>query len=105
MTSDGIQRVSGDLTTDSAARVNAQQLLNAPPAARTREQGLRLLAISDVSTLPDRRIAAFAVFNDPVRPPGGPETALVVFSSRSGGWLLDDWVDFSIVAPATPATA
>jgi hypothetical protein len=42
--------------------------------------------------------AAFAAFNDPARPPGGPETALIVFSSRSGGWLLDDWVDFSIVS-------
>jgi hypothetical protein len=92
---------------DAWSRVDAQRLLTAQPAARTREDCLRLLAISDVSTLPDGRVAAFAVFNDRARPPGGSEAAaaLVIHSPRAGGWLLDDWVDFSIVAPATPATA
>lgn len=102
MTAHGVQRVYGTLATDSTARVDAQRLLTARPAVRTREDSLRLLAISDVSTLPDGRVAAFTVFNDPARPPGGPETALVVYSSRTGGWLLDDWVDFSIVPTAPP---
>ncbi len=98
------QRVYGRLTTDALARVAAQARLTAPPESRAQDQWLRLLAVSDVSTLPDGRTAAFVVFNDPALPPGGPETAPVVSSPRAGGWLLDDWVDFSIVAPATPAT-
>jgi hypothetical protein len=97
MTSHGIQRVFGSLTIDSATRVAAQARLTAPPVKRTRDQLLRLLAVSDVSVLPDGRVAAFVVFNDPVLPTGGPETVLVVYSPHAGGWFLDDWVDFSIV--------
>jgi hypothetical protein len=105
MTSRGIQRVFAGLTTDAMTRVAAQARLTAEPEARDRDQWLRLLAVSDVSTLPDGRVAAFVVFNDPVLPPSGAETVLVVYSQGGGGWLLDDWIDFSIVPLPTPTGA
>ncbi len=66
------------------------------PDRRLARTPSRLLAVTDVSLRPDGRVAAFAVINDPLPPPG-PETLLLVFAHEEGRWLPDDWVDFSIV--------
>ena len=82
--------------------------LQAAPEPRAAEFLTRLMTVTDVSVLPDGRVAAFVVFNEPLLPPGGPETLLFVFANQDGQWLVDDWIDFSIVpanfgAEATPA--
>ena len=55
--------------------------------------------------LPDGRVAAFVVLNEPLLPPAGPETLLFVFANQDGQWLVDDWIDFSIVPPNFGAEA
>jgi hypothetical protein len=61
---------------------------------------IRLLAITDVSLLPDGRVAAFVINNEPLLPPRGPETLLFVFSQgEDGRWLIDDYHDFTVIAP------
>ena len=69
---------------------------------------IRLIAVTDVSLLPDGRAAAFVITNEPLLPPRGPEALLFVFSQgEDGRWLIDDYHDFTIIAPdgdtATPA--
>jgi hypothetical protein len=66
---------------------------------------IRLLAVTDVSILPDGRVAAFVINNEPLLPPRGPETLLFVYSqSEDGAWLIDDYYDFTIVNPAAAGT-
>ncbi len=70
---------------------------------------IRLLAVTDVSILPDGRVAAFVINNEPLLPPRGPETLLFVFvQGDDGGWLVDDYYDFTIIDPgaadATPVS-
>jgi len=103
ITDHGIQRLYGGLTVDPAARQDATARLAASPQPRSEEDWIRLLAVSDVSTLPDGRVATFVTINDPLLPPGGPETVLLLFAEtrvggQNRGWVLDDWVDFSIVS-------
>lgn len=107
MTEAGMQRVYGGLTTDLAARHAAKTRLAASPQPRAEEECIRLLAVSDVSTLPDGRVATFVTMRDPLVPPGGPKTVLMVFAdtivaNQSRAWLLDDWVDFSMAPVAMP---
>lgn len=67
-----------------------------------REEGdfIRLIAVTDVSVLADGRVAAFVVNNEPVLPPRGPETLLFVYSlADDGTWMIDDYFDFTIIAP------
>jgi hypothetical protein len=66
------------------------------------------MTVTDASTLPDGRVAAFVIINEPLLPPAGPETLLFIFADQDGQWLVDDWIDFSIVpanfgAEGTPA--
>lgn len=71
-----------------------------------REEGdlIRLLAVTDVSVLPDGRVAAFVVNNEPLLPPRGPETLLFIFSEGENGWVIDDYYDFTIIAPEAEGT-
>jgi hypothetical protein len=108
MTDNGVTRAFWGLTIDQENRDLARERLQAAPEPRAAEFLTRLMTVTDVSTLPDGRVAAFVVFNEPLLPPGGPETLLFVFANQDGEWLVDDWIDFSIVpanfgAESTPA--
>jgi hypothetical protein len=97
MTENGIKRAYWAITVDQASRDAARQRLAAAPQARDEEGLVRLIAVTDVSKLPDGRYAAFIVINEPLLPPPGPETLLFIFTNEEGVWKVDDWVDFSIV--------
>jgi hypothetical protein len=108
MTDDGVKRAFWGLTIDAENRELAKARLPAAPEPRALEFLTRLMTVTDVSTLPDGRVAAFVVFNEPLLPPPGPETLLFIFANEDGRWLVDDWIDFSIVpanfgAEGTPA--
>ena len=99
MTENGIKRTFWGLTIDEENRGLARERIAAEPAPRIKDALARLIAVTDASTLPDGRIAAFVVINEPLLPPTGPETLLFIFANQDGQWLLDDYVDFSIVPP------
>lgn len=108
MTENGVKRSYWGLTIDEENRTLAQERLQAPPEPRAVDFYVRLLAVTDVSTLPDGRVAAFVVINEPLLAPPGPETLLFILTNQDGQWLVDDFIDFSIVPPgwgaeATPA--
>jgi hypothetical protein len=108
MTENGVRRAYWGLTIDAENRELARTRITAPPEPRAEEALVRLITVTDVSLLPDGRIAAFVVLNEPLLPPTGHETLLFVFANQDGRWLVDDWIDFSIVPPnygmeATPA--
>ena len=98
MTEAGVRRVYWGLTIDEENRDLARQRIPAPPERRADAFLIQLITITDVSVLPDGRVASFVVMNEPLLPPGGPETLLFVFANQEGQWLLDDLVDFSIVS-------
>jgi hypothetical protein len=109
MTENGVRRAYWGLTIDAENRELARTRITAPPEPRAEEVLARLITVTDVSLLPDGRIAAFVVLNEPLLPPPGPETLLFVFANQDGRWLVDDWIDFSIVPPnygmeATPTS-
>ena len=109
MTENGVRRAYWGLTIDPENRALARTRIAAPPEPRTEDALVRLITVTDVSVLPDGRIAAFVVLNEPLLPPSGPETLLFVFANQDGHWLVDDWIDFSIVPPdfgkeATPTS-
>ena len=109
MTESGVQRAYWGLTIDEENRELARTRIAAAPEPRAEEALVRLITVTDVSTLPDGRISAFVVLNEPLLPPAGPETLLFVFANQDGQWLVDDWIDFSIVPPdfgaeATPSS-
>jgi len=108
MTENGVRRAYWGLTIDTENRELARTRITAPPEPRAEDALVRLITVTDVSLLPDGRIAAFVVLNEPLLPPPGAETLLFVFTNQDGRWLVDDWIDFSIVPPnygleATPA--
>jgi hypothetical protein len=107
MTENGVRRAFWGFTINEEIRQQTLEFLPATPEARSEEFWIRLLTVTDVSMLPDGRVAAFIVLNEPIQPPGGPETLLFIFANENGQWLFDDRVDFSIVpanfgAEATP---
>jgi hypothetical protein len=109
MTENGVRRAYWGLTIDAENRELARTRITAPPEPRAEEALVRLITVTDISLLPDGRIAAFVVLNEPLLPPPGPETLLFVFANQDDRWLVDDWIDFSIVPPnygmeATPAS-
>ena len=109
MTENGVRRAYWGLTIDAENRELARTRIAAPPEPRSEDALVRLITVTDVSILPDGRITAFVVLNEPLLPPPGPETLLFVFANQNGQWLVDDWIDFSIVPPdfgkeATPAS-
>lgn len=109
MTENGVKRAYWGLTIDEENRELARTRIAAAPEPRAEEALVRLITVTDVAVLPDGRVAAFVVLNEPLLPPAGPETLLFVFSNQDGSWLVDDWIDFSIVPPdfgmeATPSS-
>ena len=109
MTENGVRRAYWGLTIDAENRELARNRIAAPPEPRIEGALIRLITVTDVSVLPDGRIATFVVLNEPLLPPPGPETLLFVFANQDGRWLVDDWIDFSIVPPdfgkdATPTS-
>lgn len=97
MTDNGVIRAYWGLTIDAENRQLATERIPAAPEPRAADFLTRLMTVTDVSTLPDGRVAAFVVFNEPLLPPPGPESLLFIFANQDGEWLVDDWVDFSIV--------
>lgn len=79
--------------------------LERAPEPLAPEEQTRLIAITDTSLLADGRAAAFVVLNDPLTPPGGPETLLLTFAQQGDRWLVDGLVDFTVpeVPAGTPA--
>jgi hypothetical protein len=104
MTDNGIKRAYWGLTIDQENRDLAKQRIPAPPEPRAADFLVRLITVTDASVLPDGRVAAFVVLNEPLLPPAGPETLLFIFKNQDNSWLVDDWIDFSIV-PANFGTA
>lgn len=105
MTENGVRRAYWGLTINEESRELARTRIAADPEPRAEGTLVRLITVTDVSMLPDGRVAAFVVLNEPLLPPGGPETLLFVFANQDGNWLVDDWIDFSIVPPGTGVEA
>jgi hypothetical protein len=99
MTDNGIKRSYWGLTIDEENRALARERLQAAPEARLPELFVRLITVTDASLLPDGRVAAFVVINEPLLPPQGPETLLFIFANQDGQWKVDDYIDFSIIPP------
>jgi hypothetical protein len=99
MTDNGVKRSYWGLTIDEENRELARTRLAAPAEPRAEEVYIRLITITDASTLPDGRVAAFVILNEPLLPPNGPETLLFIFANQDGTWKVDDYIDFSIVPP------
>jgi hypothetical protein len=104
MTDSGVQHVFWGLSSSASAREATKARLTAPAQPRDVATSTRLLTVTDVSWLPDGRIAAFVIVNDPALPPPGPEALLGVFAHQNDTWLLDDLVRFVIVPPVSSAT-
>ncbi len=103
------------LTTDNGARVlfgglaaNGPEVLEerlaAEPTARQEEAFIRLITITDVTEMPDGKLSAFVVINEPTRLPRGQETLLFVFEDVDGEVRFDNLVGFTAVPPEAPAT-
>jgi hypothetical protein len=101
MTEAGVRRAYWGMTIDQPSRNWARLRIESVPEARSEGSLIRLIAVTDVTVLADGRIAAFVVLNEPLLPPGGPETLLFVYVHEDGHWLLDDLIDFTIV-PVVP---
>jgi hypothetical protein len=103
MTDEALVRFfGGGLAADEAIE-GARANLAGTPEPRTEEEHVRLVAVSDVSRLDDGRVAALVLFNEPVLPPAGLETLLVIFEQADDRLLIDDLVQFSVV-PLTEGT-
>ena len=103
MTDEAIVRFFGwGLAADEAIE-GARANLAGTPVPRAEEKHVRLVTVSDVSLLEDGRVAALALINEPVLPPHGQETLLVILAQVDDRLLIDDVVQFS-VSPAVAAT-
>ena len=105
MTDSAIVRFfGGGLAADEAIE-GARANLAGTPVPRTEEEHVRLVAVTDVSRLEDGRVAAMALINEPVVPPRGQETLLLIFVEAEDRLLIDDIVQFSVlpVTEGTPA--
>jgi hypothetical protein len=94
----------GGLVADEAIE-GVRANLAGTPVPRTEEEHVRLVTVTDVSLLEDGRVAALALLNEPVLPPHGQETLLVILTQADDRLLIDDIVQFSVVptAAATPS--
>ena len=105
MTDGAIVRFFGGALAEGEAVEGARANLAGTPSPRAEEALVRLVAVSDVSRLEDGRVAALALINEPVLPPRGQETLLLIFAQSGDRWLIDDVLQFSVVpvAEGTPA--
>ena len=81
-----------------------QERLAEAPVARTEEGYIRLISVTDATVMPDGKLAAFVVINEPTRPPRGQETLLFIFADEDGQLLFDNLVGFSTVSAEDLAT-
>ncbi len=104
MTDEAIFRFFGGALAPDEAIEGARGNLAGTPVPRREEEHVRLVAVTDVSRLEDGRVAAMALINEPVLPPRGQETLLLIFGEAGDRLFIDDIVQFSVVpiAPATP---
>jgi hypothetical protein len=84
MTENGVRRAYWGITINEESRAGTIERLQTGPIPRPEDRSVRLIAITDASMLPDGRVAAFVVINEPILPPPGPETLLFVFASQDG---------------------
>jgi hypothetical protein len=103
MTDPAIFRFFGGGLAPDEAIEGARGNLAGTPVPRTEEEHVRLVAVTDVSRLEDGRVAALTLINEPVLPPQGQETLLVIFVEAEGRLFIDDIVQFSVV-PVTEGT-
>ena len=105
MTDPAIVRFFGRGLAADEAMEGARENLAGTPVPRREEEHVRLVAVSDVSQLDDGRVAALALINEPVLPPQGQETLLLIFVWAEDRLFIDDIVQFSVVplAEGTPA--
>jgi hypothetical protein len=103
MTDSAIVRFFGGGLTPDEAIEGARSNLAGTPVPRVEEEHVRLVAVTDASRLQDGRVAAMALINEPVLPPRGQETLLLIFVEAEGRLLIDDIVQFSVV-PMTEGT-
>lgn len=101
-TGNGAKWLIGGLGTNGKDAAAAE--LSKEPTAREEAGYLRLIAITDPARMADGRYAAFVVLNEPIRPPRGPETILMVFVDEVGVMKLDALQGFSPRQPATEGT-
>jgi hypothetical protein len=106
MTDPAIVRFFGGGLAADEAMEGARENLAGTPVPRREEEHVRLVAVSDVSQLDDGRVAALALINEPVLPPQGQETLLLIFVWAEDRLFIDDIVQFSVVplAEDTPAS-
>ena len=105
MTDSAIVRFFGGALAPDEAIEGARTNLTGTPTPRPEEGHAHLVAVTDVSRLDDGRVAALALINEPVLPPQGQETLLLLFAQDGDRLLIDDIVQFSVVpvAGGTPA--
>lgn len=108
MTDAGVRRVYWGLTIDEENRELSRTRLASAPEPRADEALVSLIAVTDVLVLPDERVAAFVIIDEPLLQPEGAETLLFVFANQDGMWRMDDLIDFTIApiggsVDATPA--
>jgi hypothetical protein len=106
MTDPAIVRFFGGGLAADEAMEGARENLAGTPVPRREEEHVRLVAVSDVSQLDDGRVAALALINEPVLPPQGQETLLLIFVWAEDRLFIDDIVQFSVVplAEGTPTS-
>ena len=103
MTDSAIVRFFGGGLAPDEAIEGARSNLAGTPVPRTEEEHVRLVAVTDVSRLEDGRVAAMALINEPVLPPRGQETLLLIFVEAEDRLFIDDIIQFSVV-PLTGGT-
>ena len=103
MTDSAIFRFFGGGLAPDEAIEGARGNLAGTPVPRREEEHVRLVAVTDVSRLEDGRVAALTLINEPVLPPQGQETLLLIFVEAEGRLFIDDIVQFSVV-PMTEGT-
>ena len=103
MTDEAIVRFFGGGLAPDEAIEGARANLAGTPVPRAEEAHVRLVAVTDVSLLGDGRVAALALINEPVLPPRGQETLLLIFAQAGDRLLIDDIIQFSVV-PLVGAT-
>src|SRR5215207_9135244 len=94
MTDSAIVRFFGGGLAADEAEEGARANLAGTPVPRAEDEDVRLVAVSDVSLLDDGRVAALALVDEPVLPPQGQETLLVIFAQDDDRLLIDDVVQF-----------
>lgn len=100
-TANGAQQLLAGLEAQAGGDLEGR--LAQEPVARGEDALIRLIAVTDQTILPDGRLAAFVVLNEPTNLIRGPETYLFVFVRDGEALQLDGLFGFS-VAPAPTGT-